>query len=113
MEPLYHPRLKDHEVEYAIKLRQTHDRIKSGILVMAGASTLYQKNPMNDDSNKLPRRKAGEAYQGAPRHRRERDPPASRARLHRHYLEGFEAYKTALNQLGKLLGSAEKHKDQQ
>ncbi len=41
MDPFYHPRLKDHEVAYAIKLRHTHDRIKSGILVMAGASTAF------------------------------------------------------------------------
>jgi hypothetical protein len=113
MEPLYHPRLKDHEVEYAIKLRQTHDRIKSGILVMAGASTLYLKKSMNDDAYKHLLSKAEEAYQEATRQLRELEPPASLARLHRHYLEGFEAYKTALNQLGKLLGSVEKHKDQQ
>jgi hypothetical protein len=113
MEPLYHPRLRDHEVEYAIKLRLTHDRIKSGILVMAGASTLYLKKVMNDDAYRHLLSKAEEAYQEATRELRELEPPASLARLHRHYLEGFEDYKTALNQLGKLLGSAEKHKDQQ
>jgi hypothetical protein len=113
MEPLYHPRLRDHEVEYAIKLRQTHDRIKSGILVMAGASTLYLKKAMNDDAYKHLLSKAEEAYQQATRELHELEPPTSLARLHRHYLEGFEGYKMALNQLGKLLGSAEKHKDQQ
>jgi hypothetical protein len=113
MEPLYHPRLRDHEVEYAIKLRQTHDRIKSGILVMAGASTLYLKKAMNDDAYRHLLGKAEEAYQEATWELRELEPPASLARLHRHYLEGFEDYKTALNQLGKLLGSAEKHNDQQ
>jgi hypothetical protein len=113
MEPLYHPRLRDHEVEYAIKLRQTHDRIKSGILVMAGASTLYLKRTMNDDAYKHLLSKAEEAYQESTRALRELNPPASLVRLHRHYLEGFADYKTALSQLGKLLGSAEKHKDQQ
>lgn len=99
MGPVYHPRLKDHEVEYAIKLRHTHERIKSGILVMAGASTLYLKKVMNEDAYKHLLSKADETYREA-------------AKELRHYLEGFEDYKTALNQLRKLLGSADKQKDQ-
>lgn len=112
MEPVYHPRLKDHEIEYAIKLRHTHDRIKSGILVMAGASTLYLKKVMNEDAYKHLLSKAEEAYREADRELRELEPPASLTRLHLHYLEGFEDYKTALTQLRKLLGSGEKQKDQ-
>src|SRR5919108_1687678 len=108
MDPLYHPRLRDREVEYAIKLRHTHDRIKSGLLMMAGASALYLKQAMNDDAYRHLLSKAEEAYQEATGELRELEPPASLLALHRHYLAGFEDYKTALSQLRKLLGSAER-----
>lgn len=111
MDPLYHPRLRGHEVEYAIKLRHTHDRIKSGILVMAGASTLYLQQAMNAEAYQHLLGKAEATYREATRELGELDPPASLVRLHRHYLEGFEDYKTALHHLGKLLGSPEKQKD--
>jgi hypothetical protein len=111
MNPLYHPRLRDHEVEYAIKLRHTHDRIKSGILMLAGASTLYLQQAMNDESYQHLLRKAEETYREATRELGELAPPASLVRLHRHYLEGFEDYRTALHHLGTLLGSSDKQKD--
>jgi hypothetical protein len=111
MEPFYHPRLKDHEAAYAIRLRHTHERIKSGLLVMAGASTLYLQRAMNEDAYRHLLSKAEEAYREAAAELRELDPPASLVRWHRHYLDGFEDYKTALGQLQKLLGSAEKQRD--
>ena len=76
MNPLYHPRLRDHEVEYAIKLRHTHDRIKSGILMLAGASTLYLQQAMNDESYQHLLRKAEETYREATRELGELAPPA-------------------------------------
>ncbi len=111
MDPFYHPRLKDHEVAYAIKLRHTHDRIKSGILVMAGASTLYVQQAMNADAYTHLLRKAEGTYQEAARELRELEPPASLTPLHRHYLAGFGDYQRALNQLRKLVGSADKQRD--
>jgi hypothetical protein len=113
MEPFYHPRLRDREVQYAIKLRHTHDRIKSGILIMAGASTLYLKQAMNDNAYRHLLSKAEETYQEASRELQELEPPASLIRFHRHYLEGFEDYKAALHHLGTLLGNVEKQQDQQ
>ena len=97
MEPFYHPRLKDHEVAYAIRLRHTHDRIKSGILLMAGASALYWQNAMHEDAYRHHLSKAEQAYREASEALRELEPPASLARLHRHYLEGFADYQSALN----------------
>lgn len=111
MDPCYHPRLKDHEVAYAIKLRHTHDRIKSGILVMAGASTLYMQQAMNEEAYTYLLRKAEETYQEAARELRELEPPASLMPLHRHYLEGFEDYRGALHQLRKLVGSVDRLQD--
>ena len=111
MDPLYHPRLKDREVEYAIKLRQTHERIKSGLVVMAGASTLYLKDAMHDDAYRYLLSTAEEAYHEARRELQELEPPAALMRLHRQYLDGLEAYTTALHQLGKLLGSTDRRHD--
>ncbi len=113
MDPVYHPRLKDQEVEYVITLRHTHERIKSGILVMAGATTLYLKKAMNEDAYTHLLRKAEEAYQEAARELGELEPPASLTRLHDHYLEGFKDYKAALSQLATLAGNAQKRKDRQ
>jgi hypothetical protein len=113
MDPFYHPRLRDSEVEYAITLRHIHDRIKSGILITAGASTLYLQQALHDDAYGQLLSKAEETYHEATRALRELEPPASLMRLHGHYLEGFEAYKTALSHLRRLLGSPEKQQDRQ
>jgi len=113
MEPFYHPRLKDHEVAYAIRLRHIHDRIKSGILLMAGASTLYWQNAMPEDAYRHHLSKAEAAYRDASQALRELEPPASLARLHRHYLEGFADYQSALTQLGKLVGCLDRQRDHQ
>lgn len=113
MDPLYHPRLKDQEVGYAITLRHTHDRIKSGILVMAGASTLYVQQAMPEDAYTYLLRKAEETYLEAARELRALEPPASLTPLHRQYLDGFEDYQRALTQLRKLVGNADRQRDRQ